>query len=114
MPRPERPVDPGEGPAQRFAVALRELRQSAGNPTYRVLAKRAHYSATTLAQAAAGERLPTLPVAVAYARACNGDGGEWTVRWRAAAARLDSAEQANGALDEGAARPPYLGLAAYG
>src|SRR5688572_9090000 len=74
MPRPERPVDPGKGPAERFAVALRELRQSAGNPPYRVLAKRAHYSATTLAQAAAGERLPTLAVALAYARACNGDG----------------------------------------
>src|SRR5687767_4302641 len=78
MPRPERPVDPDKGPAQRFAVALRELRRSAGNPTYRVLAERAHYSTTTLAQAASGEQLPTLAVALAYARACNGDVEEWT------------------------------------
>jgi WD40 repeat protein/transcriptional regulator with XRE-family HTH domain len=114
MPRPERPVDPGKGPAERFAVALRELRRSAGNPTYRVLAKRAHFSATTLAQAAAGERLPTLAVAVAYARACNGDGAEWTARWRAAAAELDAAaEPATGAADPGGDRAPYLGLAAY-
>ena len=103
------------GPAQRFAVALRELRRSAGSPTYRVLAKRAHYSATTLAQAAAGERLPTLAVALAYACACHGDEQEWTARWRAAAAELDAAApQAAGAPDAGGNRPPYLGLAAYG
>ena len=115
MPRPERPVGPGERPAQRFAVALRELRRSAGNPTYRVLAKRAHYSSTTLAQAAAGERLPSLPVALAYARACGGDTGEWTVLWRAVAAELDAAEPpVAAASDLGWQRPPYLGLAAYG
>jgi WD40 repeat protein/energy-coupling factor transporter ATP-binding protein EcfA2 len=115
MPRPERPVDPGNGPAQQFAVALRQLRRSVGNPTYRVLAKRAHYSATTLAQAAAGDRLPTLAVALAYARACDGDGEEWMARWRAAAAELDAAApRTSGAPDEGGDRPPYLGLAAYG
>ncbi|MFG1899871.1 nSTAND1 domain-containing NTPase [Micromonospora carbonacea] len=115
MPRPERPVDPGEGPVQRFAVALRELRQSAGNPTYRALAKRAHYSATALAQAAAGDRLPTLAVAVAYARACDGDPEEWTARWRSVVAALDAAAPpATGAPDQVGDRPPYLGLAAYG
>ncbi len=115
MPRPERPVDPGEGPAQRFAVALRELRRSAGNPTYRVLAKRAHYAATTLAQAAAGERLPTLAVALAYVRACDGDGEHWATRWRATAAEVDAMESpAAGMPDPGGDRSPYLGLAAYG
>ncbi|MFG1846394.1 nSTAND1 domain-containing NTPase [Micromonospora carbonacea] len=115
MPRPERPVDPGEGPVQRFALALRELRQSAGNPTYRALAKRAHYSATALAQAAAGDRLPTLAVAVAYARACDGDPEEWTAHWRSAVAELDAtAPPATGAPDQVGDRPPYLGLAAYG
>ena len=115
MPRPERPVDPGKGPVQQFAVALRELRRSAGNPTYRALASRAHYSATTLAQAASGERLPTLAVALAYARACNGDGEQWTARWRAAAAQLDAvAVPVSGAHIAAGDRPPYLGLAAYG
>ncbi|WP_221469794.1 nSTAND1 domain-containing NTPase [Allocatelliglobosispora scoriae] len=107
-------MDPVDGPVQRFAVALRELRRSAGNPTYRVLAKRAHYSATTLAQAAAGDQLPTLAVASAYARACGGDEAQWTARWRAAAAELDAASEAAGAPDPGADRPPYPGLAAYG
>jgi WD40 repeat protein len=115
MARPERAVEPGMGPVQRFAVALRELRGLAGSPTYRVLAKRAHYSVTTLAQAAAGEKLPTLVVALAYARACDGDEGEWTARWRAAASELDAAAlQPDGAPDPGRDRPPYLGLAAYG
>jgi WD40 repeat protein len=94
---------------------LRELRRSAGNPTYRVLAKRAHYAATTLAEAAAGDRLPTLAVALAYARACNGDGAVWMARWRAAAVELDAAApRATEATDPGRGRPPYLGLAAYG
>jgi len=115
MPRPERPVDPSQGAAQRFAVALRELRQSAGNPTYRVLAKRAHYSATALAQAASGDRLPTLAVTVAYARACGADPDEWTARWRSAVADLDAeAPQAAAGLDPAGNRPPYLGLAGYG
>ena len=115
MPRPERPVGPGEGPTQRFAVALRDLRRSAGNPTYRVLAKRAHYAATTLAQAAAGERLPSLDVALAYARACGDDTTEWTARWRVAAAELDTAgSMVDPASDPGLQRSPYLGLAAYG
>jgi hypothetical protein len=47
MPRPERPLDPEAGVVQRFAVELRELRQLAGNPGYRELARRAHYSVTT-------------------------------------------------------------------
>ncbi|WP_157546204.1 WD40 repeat domain-containing protein [Hamadaea tsunoensis] len=114
MPRPERPVDPGAGPAQQLAVALRELRRSAGNPTYRVLARRAHYSAATLAQAAAGERLPSLAVTLAYARACDGDAADWAVRWRAAAAQVDAAAPAHEDADPAAARPPYLGLASYG
>lgn len=108
-------MDPGDGPAQRFALALRELRRSAGNPTYRVLAKRAHYSATTLAQAAAGDRLPTLAVALAYVRACHGDEPEWTARWRAAAAESDAAARPEtGEPGSSGPRPPYLGLAAYG
>jgi hypothetical protein len=51
-----------------FAVELRKLRRSAGNPGYRELVQRAHYSAATPAEAAAGVRLPTLPVTLAYVR----------------------------------------------
>ena len=49
--RPEKPVDPDAGPVQRLAWQLRRLRERAGNPSYRRLAQRAHYSASTLADA---------------------------------------------------------------
>ncbi len=51
MGRPERPVDPNDGPVQRFAYALWKLRQEEGGPTCRQMARRAHYSATALSQA---------------------------------------------------------------
>ena len=82
--RREVPVDPAAGPVQRFAFELRKLRAEADGITYRSLAQRAGYSVTTLAQAAGGERLPTLPVALAYARACGADPAEWEARWKAA------------------------------
>ncbi|WP_323137177.1 MULTISPECIES: helix-turn-helix domain-containing protein [unclassified Streptomyces] len=72
--RPESPLDPNAGPAQRMAAELRKLRAEAGSPTYRMMAKRTNQGASTLSQAATGERLPTLPVVLAYVRAC-GDGG---------------------------------------
>jgi hypothetical protein len=71
----------------RFAWELRQLRTHAGAPSYRVLAQRAHYAASTLAEATKGSRLPTLDVALALAEACGGDREEWAARWHAAAAR---------------------------
>jgi hypothetical protein len=58
------------------------LREKAGNPTYRVLAKQAGYSATTLSEAAAGMRRPSLDVTLAYVGACDGDVVAWQQRWR--------------------------------
>ena len=55
MGRPERPVDPADGPVQRFAWELRRLREKAGAPSYRQLSRRAHFSATALSEAAGGE-----------------------------------------------------------
>lgn len=114
MPRPERPVDPGAGVVQRFAVELRELRRLAGSPGYRELARRAHYSVTTLAQAARGEALPSLAVTLAYVRACGGDAADWEARWRAAADELEPAA-GSGAGGSGllAGGAPYVGLAAF-
>lgn len=65
-----------------FAAQLRELRERAGRPSYRQLARLAHYSHTALSQAAAGSSLPSLAVAQAFVRACGGDVEEWTARWR--------------------------------
>uniref|UniRef100_UPI0022773739 helix-turn-helix domain-containing protein n=1 Tax=Streptomyces rimosus TaxID=1927 RepID=UPI0022773739 len=103
--RPERPVDPEAGPVERLAWELRQLRERAGTPSYRTLAKTAHYSASTLAEAAKGERLATLDVVLAYAQACGGDRAEWEARWRAAAGAGEGGPDT--------ARCPYPGLAAF-
>jgi WD40 repeat protein len=71
------------------------------------MAQATRYSATTLAEAAAGRRLPALPVVLEYVRICGGVAEEWERRWRVAAQRL--AEQRG----DGAADPPYRGLAAF-
>jgi hypothetical protein len=42
----------------------------------------------TLASAAGGLRLPTLPVAVAYVRSCGGSVAEWEERWQKLAATI--------------------------
>jgi hypothetical protein len=81
MARRERPVDPAAGELQSFAYDLRKVRADAGNPTYRVLARTAGYSATTLSEAASGVRRPTLEVVLAYVGACRGDVDEWRRRW---------------------------------
>src|SRR5690349_18827420 len=83
--RPEKPVDPSAGPVQRLAWQLRQLREQAGNPSYRLLARRAHYSASTLADAAKGDRLASLEVTLAYVDALGGDTDEWRARWTATA-----------------------------
>lgn len=78
--RREQPLDPQAGPLERFALGLRELRESAGL-TYLDMAQGAHFAASTLSQAAAGQRLPTREVLLAYVRACGGDPGRWADYW---------------------------------
>ncbi|MEU7282484.1 helix-turn-helix domain-containing protein [Streptomyces sp. NPDC045431] len=92
---------------QRFAYELRKLRQDAQGLTYREMARRAHYSVTALSQAAAGEQLPSLAVALAYVKACGGDVEEWERRWKEA-----SEESASQGLEEGGLSP-YQGLARF-
>jgi hypothetical protein len=48
---------------------------------YPDMAEKSHYTMRTLASAAGGLRLPTLPVLIAYVRACGGDVSEWEERW---------------------------------
>ena len=108
MPRPERPLETGSDPFLDFARDLRKLRDAAGRPPYRTLAGRAHCSTTTLSQAAAGKRLPSL----AYVRACGGDPIEWERRWRDAHALTDPpTDRASVAAES--VRAPYLGLSAF-
>ncbi|MEU5400273.1 hypothetical protein ABZ348_13395 [Streptomyces sp. NPDC005963] len=107
MGRREKPLEPDAGPVQRFASELRELRRAAGGPTYRAMAKSCPYSAPTLSIAAAGERLPSLAVTLAYVAACGGDAEVWEKRWHMAAT-----DEADHTRDDGT-HAPYPGLARY-
>ncbi|MEU5696129.1 hypothetical protein [Actinosynnema sp. NPDC020468] len=102
--RREDPLEAGSEELALFARGLRELRAHAGAPTYRVLARTAHYSAAALSEAANGRRLPSLAVTLAYVRACGGDVGAWERRWRSLAAEPVPVEPGD---------PPYAGLAAF-
>jgi len=84
MGRAETPVDPMQGPLQRFAHDLQVLRRQAGEPTYRTMARAAGLSPTVLSQATKGRRLPTLQTTLAFVRACGGDAAaekEWHSKW---------------------------------
>ncbi len=73
------PTDPKNELAD-FAKELRELRIKAGLG-YPEMAELSHYTMKTLAAAAGGLTLPTLPVTAAYVRACDGNVAEWEDRW---------------------------------
>ena len=111
MGRPERAVDPENGPVERFAVELRRLRDAAGRPGYRELARRAHYSVATLAEAAGGKVFPSLQVTLAYVAACGGDRPAWEARWHEVA---EEQAAANDPAEEDLAGAPYRGLATFG
>jgi len=110
-------VDPDQGPVQSFAHGLRDLRRQAGNPSYRTLAERTHYSRTVISDAARGERLPTLAVALAYVAACGGDADEWRARWHLAHQQIiesGAAGSVERAADASEAGPAASSLAAGG
>jgi WD40 repeat protein len=102
-------LDPEADAIQKFAFELRELRQKVGSPAYRQLARVAHYSSATLAEAAGGRKLPSLPVTLAYVRACGGDESRWEARWRAVAGQDTPKAHAQ---DE-TIRSPYRGLVCH-
>lgn len=87
--RPE-PVNGEVEELAALAAALRAVHQAAGNPPLRTLAMRAHYSASTLSEAASGRRLPSLPVVLAYVAACGADSAGWEERWRIASAAVEA------------------------
>ncbi|MFE3704982.1 helix-turn-helix domain-containing protein, partial [Streptomyces scopuliridis] len=109
MGRQESPLDPAQGTVQRFAFELRKVRQQVDGMTYREMARRTGLSAVTLSQAAAGRKLPSLEVLLAYVSACGGDGDEWERRWHEALAE----EAAQEPPLENAGDSPYRGLARF-
>ncbi|MBO0820535.1 MAG: helix-turn-helix domain-containing protein [Nocardiopsaceae bacterium] len=123
---PDASPEPGTGPIAAiesdnvgsFARDLRSLRAQAGLD-YPDMAEKSHYTMRTLASAAGGLRMPTLPVLIAYVRACDGDQAEWEERWsklmrdtgsQAAlpAAGADTATEAAPAVAETRAQEVYV------
>ncbi len=89
-----------------FARDLRALRAKAGLD-YPEMAELSHYEMKTLAAAAGGLRLPTLPVAVAFVRACGGNVAEWEERWQKIAEKITAdAARKRRADGEDQAEPP--------
>jgi hypothetical protein len=78
--RPEAPLDSDGSALRELAIELRGLRRRAGL-TYKQLAKVTSYGTSTLQEAAAGRRLPTLDVTLAIVAACNGDVEAWREYW---------------------------------
>ncbi|MDG9689710.1 helix-turn-helix domain-containing protein [Streptomyces sp. DH17] len=78
--RPEQPLNPEAGPLERFASDLRRLRSGA-RLTYAQMAALTHFSRSSLSQAAAGQRLPSREVLLAYVHACGGEPQWWEERW---------------------------------
>ncbi|MFF7632938.1 hypothetical protein ACFZB9_07275 [Kitasatospora sp. NPDC008050] len=114
VPRGERPLERADDALTCFAAELRALRHKAGSPPYRQLARSAHYSSTTLADAAGGRKLPSLAVTLAYAGACGGDLAHWEARWRRAADELAPAQPDRVDGAPGTEGPcPYVGLASF-
>jgi hypothetical protein len=120
-PRPVTSIAP-DG-LEAFARDLRTLRAQAGLD-YPEMAENSHYEMKTLAAAAGGLRLPTLPVAVAYVRACGGNVAEWEERWQKLADKVtaeavrkrrndgdEQAEPPEPADLPGTPEPPALGPA---
>ena len=89
-----------------FARDLRALRAKA-ELEYPEMAETSHYTMKTLASAAGGLRLPTLPVAVAYVRACDGNVAEWEERWQKLATKItaDAVKKRRGEGEELLALP---------
>jgi hypothetical protein len=85
---PDPPPNSKSGPiasieADNVAAFARDLRvlRSKTSLDYPAMAEKSHYTMRTLASAAGGLRLPTLPVLIAYVKACGGDVTEWEERW---------------------------------
>ena len=88
-----------------FARDLRTLRAKA-ELDYPEMAETSHFSMKTLAAAAGGLRLPTLPAAVAYVRACGGNVAEWEDRWQKLAAKITEAAKKRRSDGDEQAEPP--------
>jgi hypothetical protein len=88
-----------------LARDLRVLRAKVGLD-YPEMAEKSHYTMRTLASAAGGLRLPTLPVLIAYVNACGGDVSAWEERWGKLTRAGKKGQTALPSAEQQAAAPP--------
>jgi hypothetical protein len=105
MGRPQKPLERDGSPVREFAFWLRDLRNRSGL-TYAQLGKSAHYATSTVQDATAGRRLPTLRVTTALVEACGGDLRQWRAYWAQIQRTLDQ-DAPNDCL--GSISPPWAG-----
>ncbi|MCO5991709.1 helix-turn-helix transcriptional regulator [Actinoallomurus spadix] len=84
-------MSPNAGPAARFALELRALREQAGSLPYWKMARRCRVSKSALAEAAAGRQIPSERVLDAYVSVCGGDLNWWRARRVRAIEELEAA-----------------------
>lgn len=76
------PADPGTDLTERFAIALRQARRRAGDPTYHALARPMRYSVPTISRAFAGRTLPRWDVVAGILKALGIAEEQITGQWR--------------------------------
>jgi hypothetical protein len=84
MPRPQRALDPHQGPVQAFAAALRALRAEAGDPKFASMSRRSGRSKTALSEAVGGGHLPRWETVSGFVDACGGRPEDWRALWEEA------------------------------
>lgn len=94
MGRPQAHLERDGSPVHEFAFWLRDLRNRSGL-TYQQVALRANFATSTVQEATAGHRLPTLKVAMAFVAACQGDPRAWHAYWTQIRRTLDPAAPAD-------------------
>ena len=105
MGRPERELDRDGSPEREFAFWLRDLRRRS-ELTYQRMARITRYATSTLQEAAAGRRLPSLKVTLAFVAACGGDQAAWRQYWAEVRRALDTGSPAGA---RGPIAPPGAG-----
>ena len=86
-----------------FAAALRELRNSVGNPPFREMSGRSGaISHTTLHEATKGNKLPSWGTTAEFVKACGADPADYRERWEAANQAVRAAGAGTPATDEDA------------
>jgi hypothetical protein len=89
-----------------FAAALRDLRESVDNPSFREMSGRSRaISHTTLHEAAQGNRLPSWATTVEFVKACGADPAAYRERWEQADRVMSEHRASNVPISPEPARP---------